>query len=134
MTGGIDAAERVLKKANEAVDRDLLEEALDDLIRRVDDWKNHRVESFGRLLLHGVFTVITGRSEQEKDVSRLTTSTSPSNTTDNKSSMRFTCSSAYSFAVKKYYRIRVRRRRIRIRLPRKYQIRTISFSLRDVYL
>ncbi|KAI0385611.1 hypothetical protein F5Y04DRAFT_188620 [Hypomontagnella monticulosa] len=67
LTGGIDAAERVLKKANEAVDRDLLEEALDDLIRRVDDWKNHRVESFGRLLLHGVYTVVTGRSEQEKD-------------------------------------------------------------------
>ncbi|KAI1454732.1 hypothetical protein F4805DRAFT_469131 [Annulohypoxylon moriforme] len=69
LTGGIDAAERVLTKANEAVDRDLLDEALEDLIRRVDDWKNHRVESFGRLLLHGVYTVVTGRSDQEKDVS-----------------------------------------------------------------
>ncbi|KAI1375991.1 hypothetical protein F4677DRAFT_92196 [Hypoxylon crocopeplum] len=67
LTAGIDAAERVLNKANDAVDRDLLDEALEDLIRRVDDWKNHRVESFGRLLLHGVYTVITGRSEQEKD-------------------------------------------------------------------
>ncbi|KAI1780923.1 hypothetical protein F4818DRAFT_20625 [Hypoxylon cercidicola] len=67
LTAGIDAAERVLTKANEAVDRDLLDEALEDLIRRVDDWKNHRVESFGRLLLHGVYTVITGRTEQEKD-------------------------------------------------------------------
>ncbi|KAI1097476.1 hypothetical protein F4804DRAFT_170827 [Jackrogersella minutella] len=67
LTAGIDAAERVLTKANEAVDRDLLDEALEDLIRRVDDWKNHRVESFGRLLFHGVYTVITGRSEQEKD-------------------------------------------------------------------
>ncbi|XDG03479.1 hypothetical protein ABKA04_003094 [Annulohypoxylon sp. FPYF3050] len=68
LTGGIDAAERVLTKANEAVDRDLLDEALEDLIRRVDDWKNHRVESFGRLLLHGVYTVVTGKSEQEKDL------------------------------------------------------------------
>ncbi|KAI1760478.1 Pleckstrin homology domain-containing protein [Hypoxylon sp. FL1150] len=67
LTAGIDAAERVLTKANEAVDRDLLDEALEDLVRRVDDWKNHRVESFGRLLLHGVYTVITGRTEQEKD-------------------------------------------------------------------
>lgn len=67
LTAGIDAAERVLTKANEAVDRDLLDEALEELTRRVDDWKNHRVESFGRLLLHGVYTVITGRSEQEKD-------------------------------------------------------------------
>ncbi|KAI1506384.1 hypothetical protein F5X99DRAFT_1269 [Biscogniauxia marginata] len=65
---GIDAAERVLKKANEAVDRDLLDEALEELIRRVDDWKNHKVEQFGRLLLHGVYTVVTGRIEQEKEV------------------------------------------------------------------
>jgi cell division control protein 24 len=58
----------VLSKANEAVDRDLLDEALEDLIGRVDDWKNHKVEQFGRLLLHGVYTVVTGRTEQEKDV------------------------------------------------------------------
>lgn len=67
LSAGIEAAERVLSKANEAVDRDLLDEALEDLIGRVDDWKNHRVEQFGRLLLHGVYTVVTGRSEQEKD-------------------------------------------------------------------
>ncbi|KAI1869517.1 hypothetical protein JX265_006607 [Neoarthrinium moseri] len=67
LTTGIGAAERVLSKANEAVNRDLLDEALEDLIRRVDDWKNHRVEQFGRLLLHGVYTVVTGRSDQEKD-------------------------------------------------------------------
>ncbi|CAJ2511709.1 Uu.00g073340.m01.CDS01 [Anthostomella pinea] len=67
LTDGISAAERVLKKANEAVDRDLLDEALEELVRRVDDWKSHKVEQFGRLLLHGVYTVVTGRSEQEKD-------------------------------------------------------------------
>lgn len=68
LANGISAAERVLQKANEAVDRDMLDEALDDLITRVDDWKNHRVEQFGKLLLHGVYTVVTGKSEQEKDV------------------------------------------------------------------
>ncbi|KAH8904174.1 hypothetical protein BR93DRAFT_971243 [Coniochaeta sp. PMI_546] len=67
LANGISAAERVLQKANEAVDRDMLDEALDDLITRVDDWKNHRVEQFGKLLLHGVYTVVTGKSEQEKD-------------------------------------------------------------------
>ncbi|KAH7040194.1 Pleckstrin homology domain-containing protein [Microdochium trichocladiopsis] len=67
LTQGIEAAERVLTKANEAVDRDLLDEALEELITRVDDWKNHRVEQFGRLLLHGVHTVVTGRSDQEKE-------------------------------------------------------------------
>ncbi|KAF5484345.1 Rho guanine nucleotide exchange factor scd1 [Colletotrichum siamense] len=67
LAGGIEAAERVLSRANEEVNRDLLDEALDDLRNRVDDWKNHRVEQFGRLLMHGVYTVVTGKSEQEKD-------------------------------------------------------------------
>ncbi len=67
LEAGIAAAERVLKNANEAVDRDLLDEALDDLVGRVDDWKNHRVEQFGKLLLHGVYTVVTGKTEQERD-------------------------------------------------------------------
>lgn len=64
---GIDAAERCLKKANEAVDRDLLDEALEELVGRVDDWKNHRVEHFGKLLLHGMYTVVTGKTDQERD-------------------------------------------------------------------
>lgn len=51
------------------MDRDLLDEALEDLKNRVEDWKNHRVDQFGKLLLHGVYTVVTGKSEQEKDVS-----------------------------------------------------------------
>ena len=68
LTSGIDAAERILKKANEAVERNVLDDALEELISRVDDWKNHRVEQFGRLLRHGIYTVITGRSDQEKDV------------------------------------------------------------------
>lgn len=55
-------------KANSAVDKNILEEALQDLIHRVDDWKSHKVDNFGSLLLHGVYTVITGKSEQEKDV------------------------------------------------------------------
>ncbi|KAH8157744.1 hypothetical protein CIB48_g10495 [Xylaria polymorpha] len=64
---GIEAAERVLKQADEAVNRDLLDEALEELKGRVDDWKMHKVEGFGKLLLHGVYAVITGRSDQEKD-------------------------------------------------------------------
>lgn len=60
-----------MQKANEAVDRDLLDEALEDLITRVEDWKSHRVDQFGKLLLHGLYTVITGKGDQEKDVSLL---------------------------------------------------------------
>jgi cell division control protein 24 len=65
---GWEAAERVLHKANDAVNRDLLDEAVDDLINRVDDWKNHKVDHFGRLLMHGMYGVVTGKTDQEKDV------------------------------------------------------------------
>lgn len=68
LVAGCDAAERVLKKANEAVNRDVLDEAVEDLIVRVDDWKNHSVDQFGKLLMHGMYGVITGKTEQEKDV------------------------------------------------------------------
>ena len=69
LAGGIEAAERVLTKANEAVNRDLLDEAVEELKLRVDDWKSHRTDQFGNLLLHGIYTVVTGKTEQEKDVS-----------------------------------------------------------------
>lgn len=55
-------------QANAAVDRELRAEALDDLCARVDDWKNHRVDHFGELLLHGHFPVVTGKSEVQKEV------------------------------------------------------------------
>lgn len=67
LAAGIASAERVLQKANETLDRDQLDLALEDLMQRVDDWKNHKVDQFGRLLLHGVHTVLTGKSDQVRD-------------------------------------------------------------------
>jgi cell division control protein 24 len=64
----MEAADRVLRKANEAVDREERNEALLDLCGRVDDWKNHRVDQFGELLLHGHFPVVTGKSDVQKEV------------------------------------------------------------------
>lgn len=69
LAAGIEAAERVLTKANEEVNRDLLDEALEELRVRVDDWKSHKIEQFGKLLRHGVYTVVTGKTDQEKEVS-----------------------------------------------------------------
>lgn len=68
LTSGIEAANRVLTQANAAVDRELRIEALEDLRNRVDDWKNHRVDHFGELLLHGHFPVVTGKSDVQKEV------------------------------------------------------------------
>lgn len=55
-------------QANQAVDRELRAEALEDLCARVDDWKNHRVDHFGDLLQHGHFPVVTGKSDVSKEV------------------------------------------------------------------
>jgi cell division control protein 24 len=74
LAAGVAAAERVLQKANDVVDRGLLDEALEDLKARVDDWKSHRVEQFGNLLLHGVYAVTSGKDDQEKDVSAIPSS------------------------------------------------------------
>ncbi|KAG9249232.1 hypothetical protein BJ878DRAFT_485325 [Calycina marina] len=67
LTSGIEASNRVLMQANAAVDRELRNEALEDLRNRVDDWKKHKVDHFGDLLLHGHFPVVTGKTEQQKD-------------------------------------------------------------------
>ncbi|KAI9648774.1 Guanine nucleotide exchange factor for Cdc42p [Ciborinia camelliae] len=68
LTQGIEASNRVLHQANAAVDRELRGEALLDLCGRVDDWKNHRVDHFGDLILHGHFPVVTGKSDVQKEV------------------------------------------------------------------
>ncbi|KAG6127577.1 hypothetical protein E4U38_006197 [Claviceps purpurea] len=64
---GVDAAERILKRSNEAVDRDMLDETLEELMLRVDDWKALKVETFGKLMMHGQHIVITAKNDQEKD-------------------------------------------------------------------
>lgn len=66
---GHDAAQRVLRKANETLNRRQLDKALASLVTRVDDWKNHTVEQFGKLLMHGIYGVVTGKSDTEKVVS-----------------------------------------------------------------
>lgn len=44
---------------------------MEDLCLRVDDWKNHKVDHFGDLLLHGHFPVVTGKSDVQKEVRNL---------------------------------------------------------------
>lgn len=50
----------MLDRANIAVDKEHLVTAVTDLASRVDDWKSHKVETFGELLRFGTFTVIKG--------------------------------------------------------------------------
>jgi cell division control protein 24 len=72
LTAGIEAANRVLKEANDAVDQELLREARDDMESRVEDWKNHQIDQFGDLLLYGHFPVVNGKSDGQKEVRPLT--------------------------------------------------------------
>ncbi|TKA65253.1 hypothetical protein B0A55_11383 [Friedmanniomyces simplex] len=55
---GKEAATSILTRTNEAVDREEKAEAVQELKMRVEDWKGHRVEGFGELLLYGTFTVL----------------------------------------------------------------------------
>jgi len=67
---GIEAASSVLQRTNDAVDVEERREAVEELKSRVEDWKGHRIEGFGALLLHGTFTVLKGDSISTKDPER----------------------------------------------------------------
>jgi cell division control protein 24 len=41
-----------------------------ELKERVEDWKGHRLENFGDLLLHGTYHVIKGDTANPKDQER----------------------------------------------------------------
>ena len=55
---GKDCATAVLERTNAAMEREERVLVAEDLVRRVDDWKTHKIESFGELLLHGTHTVL----------------------------------------------------------------------------
>ncbi|KAI9814601.1 MAG: hypothetical protein M1827_003157 [Pycnora praestabilis] len=68
LTAGIKAATDVLERANSVVDKEARFEAMNDLSSRVEDWKGHKIEHFGDLLLYGTYTVLKG--DGIKDVER----------------------------------------------------------------
>ncbi|KAI9858167.1 MAG: hypothetical protein M1813_007816 [Trichoglossum hirsutum] len=70
LDSGYHASQRVLERANDAVDKVVRNEAVEDLATRVEDWKGHRIEQFGELLLYGTFTVVKGdgRTDVEREV------------------------------------------------------------------
>ena len=73
LSKGIEAASSVLAGTNDAVAREERVEAVEELKTLVEDWKGHRIEGFGDLLLYGQFTVLKGDSmsskNEERDVS-----------------------------------------------------------------
>lgn len=65
-------ASSILEQSNAAIDRQERIDAVQELRDRVEDWKGHRVEVFGDLLLHGTYTVLKGENtakDTEREVS-----------------------------------------------------------------
>lgn len=58
----------VLRTVNAAIKDQELQEAHADLVARVRDWKNHRPENFGQLLLFDDLDVVTDKSGLQKTV------------------------------------------------------------------
>ena len=62
---GSRAASSILHRANDAIDKEHRLEAVTELQSRVEDWKGHKIDHFGDLLLHGNFTVLKGEGAKE---------------------------------------------------------------------
>jgi len=60
--------QRVLHTVNAAIKDQELQEAHADLVARVRDWKNHRPENFGQLLLFDDLVVVADKSGPQKTV------------------------------------------------------------------
>jgi cell division control protein 24 len=67
---GIEAATSILLATNAAIDRQERNDAMYELRERVEDWKGHKLDSFGDLLLHGTYQVIKGDTSNPKDQER----------------------------------------------------------------
>ena len=62
---GLEAAKTICSRANEAIAKEERLAALLELQTRVEDWKGHKTEHFGELLLHGQYLVIKGEGAKE---------------------------------------------------------------------
>jgi cell division control protein 24 len=60
----------VLAGTNDAIAREERVEAVEHLKGLVEDWKGHRIEGFGELLLYGQYTVLKGESMTSKNEER----------------------------------------------------------------
>lgn len=76
---GAAAAQAILHRANDAVAKEERLEAVAELQSRVEDWKGHKLDHFGELLLYGNFTVLKGEGakEVEREVRNIFDSQNP---------------------------------------------------------
>ena len=113
---GLEAIQRIATATNEAIRKSENMEIVKDLEGRVEDWKGHKLEHFGELLLHGQFSVIKGdtKGDVEREVGFLCAYVSREGyRADALDSTTFICLSAFCCAARRWARIRSRGRRCR---------------------
>ena len=55
----------ILERANSAVEKITREKEVKELINNVDDWKGHKLDHFGDLIVSGGHTVLKGEGAKE---------------------------------------------------------------------
>lgn len=68
---GAEKIRSILADTNNAIKKEERLEATMELQERVEDWKGHKIDHFGDLLLYGNYTVLKGEGakEVEREVS-----------------------------------------------------------------
>jgi len=70
VNNAIEAVQKVLEQCNELIHSQEKEEIVEILKTEVEDWKGHRVDGFGDLLLHGKYTVLKNGDVNDKSAER----------------------------------------------------------------
>ena len=65
LKAGADATKALLDRANSAVDKVKRHQEVLDLLTSVDDWKGHKLDHFGELVVSGGHTVLKGEGTKE---------------------------------------------------------------------
>ncbi|KAL1710614.1 hypothetical protein EV121DRAFT_266519 [Schizophyllum commune] len=68
LSAAVDSAKRIAASINETQRASENEQTVKNLAQRVEDWKGHHLENFGRLLLDEVFTVTKSDIDREYHV------------------------------------------------------------------
>ena len=67
LSNAIEAVIAVLQRTNAVLDKEERDVAVQELKSQVEDWKHHRVEAFGELLLYGNHTVVKGDPSKDSE-------------------------------------------------------------------
>ena len=65
LKSGSDATKAILDRANAAIAKVARQQEVRELVNSVDDWKGHKLDHFGELVISGGHTVLKGEGSKE---------------------------------------------------------------------